>query len=284
MRRKSQNSFSKKACYDFPIMIYNNTAYKLLVYFSKRYTLFQKVRRKLRKVVGARSPVGTIDLVKKYSKGKTFADIGALWGVNGLNSFIAEESGATRVTALDVYPVSEKFLEEKRRRNSNVQFVEGDINSIETAKKLGWSDVVLCAGVLYHTPDPIHFITRLRAVTKETLILNTASIPEIPGLRNASIFYPFLSKSQRKTWNRGMGNQMAITGPYEAKEGYGNWFWGMTPSCIESMLNCAGFEVIERHIETFNTIYVCKAVEVRLAAESGSWNTPKDAEYRKFHR
>lgn len=258
--------------------------YRLTTHFSKRFTFLQRARRKLKKIFGALSEISNIDLVKKYSKGKSFADIGALWGVDGLNSFIAEETGAKRVVAVDVYPESEKFLEAKKKRNSKVEFVLGDINMMSTTEKIGMCDVVLCSGVLYHTPDPLHMLTRLRAITGEILILNTASIPELHGVRNAAVFYPFLPENQRKIWNRGIGSQKAITGPYEPQEGYGNWFWGMTPSCLESMLQCAGFEVIEKHITSFNSILICKAVSIKFNASSGEWNTPKDTEYHSWRR
>lgn len=221
-------------------------------------------------------------LVRKYSKRKSFADIGALWGVHGANTFIAEENGATRSVAVDVYPQTKEFVEEKNKRNSKVEFVMGDINSQTTIKQIGQCDVVLCAGVIYHTPDPSHMLSNLRAITKEILILNTASIPEVHGLKNAAIFYPYLSGNQRKVWNRGIGSQKAITGPYEPKEGYANWFWGMTPSCIESLLKVAGFEVIERYVFNFRTVFVCKTAPVQFVAESGEWNMPKDKAFDKF--
>jgi SAM-dependent methyltransferase len=258
--------------------------YRLKVHFLKRYSFFQKVRSKLKKIFDAQQEISNIDLVKKYSNGKSFADIGALWGVDGLNSFIAEENGATRVVAVDVYPPSEKFIQIKKERNSKVEFVEGDINLMETTHKIQSCDVVLCSGVLYHTPDPLHMLTRLRSITNEILILNTASIPELHGVRNVAIFYPFLPINQRKIWNRGIGSQKAITGQYEPLEGYGNWFWGMTPSCIISMLQCAGFEVIEKHITAFNSIFICQAVSIKFKASSGEWNTPKDESYRALRR
>jgi hypothetical protein len=221
-------------------------------------------------------------LVKKYSVGKSFADIGALWGVDGLNTFIAEEAGATRSVAVDVYQETDAFIAEKARRKSKVEFVRGDINSQETIQKIGVCDVVLCSGVLYHTPDPIHMLMRLRAITGETLILNTASIPEMPWMRNVTVFYPFLNESQRKMWKRGIGMQKSITGPYEPKEGYANWFWGMTPSVLESILACSGFQVIEKHIFNFRAVFVCKTAPIQFVPESGEWTTPKDAESLKF--
>lgn len=244
----------------------------------------KRTTREFKKLRSRKSAVDNAALIKKYAPGKSIADIGCMWGINGLNSFLAEESGATKLIAVDVYPESEKFLEEKKKRNSAVQFVLGDINLLETTEKIGVSDVVLCSGVLYHTPDPFHLLTRLRAICKETLILNTQSIPEMHGIRNAAIFYPFLPEKQRRIWDRGVGSQKAIRGPYEPESGYGNWFWGMTPSSIESMLQCAGFQVKERFVSPFTCIFVCRTAPIQFVAESGPWATPKDEDFAKFRR
>ena len=242
----------------------------------------KRVIRKINLLIGGKNKVDNVSLVRKYAPKKSFADIGSLWGVNGLNSFVAEEVGAKRVVSVDVYQANKEFLEEKKKRNSKVEFVEGDINLSETTKKIGVCDVVLCSGVLYHTPDPVHLLTRLRSITGETLILNTASIPEMPGIRNGAIFYPFLSAEQRKIWNRKIGSQKSITGPYEPEEGYANWFWGLTPSVLESMLSCVGFEVTKRYITPFNSIFICKAVAVKFTASSGEWTAPKSGDSLKF--
>ncbi len=261
--------------------------YKYFVLFLNN-SFFRRALRKIGKVItGIDFISDNFDntvLVKKYSKGKTFVDIGALWGIHGLNTFVAEESGALRSIAVDVYSETPEFLETVRKKNSRVEFIRGDINNEETIKKIGFCDVVLCSGVVYHTPSPIDMFMRLRMITKETLILNTASIPEFFGVKNVAVFYPFLSKEQRNIWNRGIGSQKAITGPYEPQEGYANWFWGMTPSAIESMLLLAGFEVTERFVYNFRTVFVCKTTSVKFTPSSGEWTTPKDPEYEKFRR
>lgn len=242
---------------------------------AQNITIIKRVIRKTRKILGLKDRVDDISLVKKYTKGKTFADIGCMWGVNGFYSFLAEENGATKVTAVDVYPESQEFLTEKTKRNSKIQFVNGDINIPETTKKIGLHDTVFCSGVLYHTPDPIHMLMQLRGIVKETLILNTASIPEVPGIKNVSVFYPYLPKEQRKIWDKKVGPQKSITGPYEPEEGYANWFWGMTPSCIESMLQCSGFEITEKIIFPFHSTFVCRAVSTKFIPESGAWTGAK---------
>ena len=224
-----------------------------------------------------RRPVDRATLIRRYAPGKSFADIGCMWGIDGRDAFLAEESGATRTIAVDIYPESATFLEEKKRRDSAVRFVRGDINLDEIADEVGLSDVVLCSGVLYHTPDPFRLLTRLRSICRETLILHTQSIPEMRGMRNVAVFYPFLPDEQRRIWDRGVGCQKAIRGPYEPESGYGNWFWGLTPSAIESMLRCAGFEVHERFVSAFTCTFVCRPVAPRFVAASGAWVLREEA-------
>jgi hypothetical protein len=33
-----------------------------------------------------------------------------------------------------------------------------------------------------------------------------------------------------------------LTTPFDPAQGYGNWFWGITPSALLGMLGAAGFE------------------------------------------
>lgn len=246
----------------------------------------KRVVRKLGKIVFGKDFISdnfeNKILIKKYVDGKTFVDIGALWGVHGENTFYALDQGASKAVAMDVYDETEKFKNEKEKYGQKILFVKGDINSEETIQKVGEQDVTLFSGVLYHTPDPLHMLVNVRRITKETLILNSASIPEVPGMKNVAVFYPHLNASQRAMWTRGIGNQKAITTPYEPDAGYGNWFWGMTPSAIESMLMCAGFEVVERYVYNFRTVFVCKTIPSTLQLSSGPWTERRGPGERGF--
>jgi trans-aconitate methyltransferase len=222
------------------------------------------------------------DFIQKYAAGKTFADIGCMWGINGALSFSAERSGAKRVTAVDIYPATDEFKDAHSRCNSRINFVHGDINETETLKAVGKSEVVFCAGVLYHTPDPFSLLVRLRSICDETLILGTQIIPEIPGLRNTAIFYPMLDEARRKLFNIRIGMQKSVTGPYEPESGYGNWFWGMTSSCVESLLVCAGFAVLEKYLEPFHGWFICRVAERKFAWVSGEYITREDPRFTQY--
>jgi tRNA (mo5U34)-methyltransferase len=145
--------------------------------------------------------------------GKTVLDVGA-W--DGWNSFRAESEGADRVVALDSFVWSLDFsrsdeyweyvyeCEERGERydpwgpdcaywdaetlpgkrgfdvaavalESRVEpfvadFVEADIRS------LGTFDVALFVGVLYHLREPLLGLERLRSVTRELAVIETAAI------------------------------------------------------------------------------------------------------------
>jgi 2-polyprenyl-3-methyl-5-hydroxy-6-metoxy-1,4-benzoquinol methylase len=171
--------------------------YNVILSLYRPNSFAQRARRKLAGIFGWKSSTPTPtdqDLIRKYAAGKTFADIGCMWGINGANSFFAESCGAKRVLAVDVF-TTEQFAAERSRLNSRVEFVLGDINETDTVRRVGKSNVVFSAGVLYHTPDPFSFLVRLRSICDEVLILSTALIPEMPGLRNTAIFYPLLDEA-----------------------------------------------------------------------------------------
>src|SRR4029450_1571021 len=97
------------------------------------------------------------------------------------------------------------------RLNSRIEFVLGDVYQGDTLKRLGTSNVVFCSGVLYHVPDPFSLLAKLRAISDGVLILGTQIIPEMPGLRNAAVFYPMLDQAYRNQFRLGIGMQKAIT-------------------------------------------------------------------------
>lgn len=207
------------------------------------------------------------EYIRRHASGRSFADIGCMWGVNGEYAFIAEEAGATKVTAVDVFGPTPEFEEKHRARRSRVEFVLGDITRADTLDRVGEADVVFCAGVLYHHPSPFDLLVALRHICRETLILRTSTIPEVRGLPNAAVYFPMLDARGRELWNLkslGLLHQAGISTEFQPSEGYGNWFWGLTPSCLESLLKTAGFRVDFRATEAFAHTCVCTAVDAPL--------------------
>ena len=137
-------------------------------------------------------------LIRKHAPGKSFADIGCMWGVNGAFAFTAEEAGATTVMAVDVFGPTPEFEEAHAARQSRVTFVLGDATKIDTLRRIGQVDVVFCAGVLYHHPSPFDLLVALRRICGEPLILRTSTIPEVRGLPNAAVYFPMLPPEARE--------------------------------------------------------------------------------------
>lgn len=216
--------------------------------------------------------------IGKYAIDKTFIDVGCMWGVNGYFAFLAEEVGSKESTGFDIYPPSDEFKKMHAEKNSKVRFVNGDINSMKDLEELGKFDVVYCTGLLYHVPDPIYTLNRLRQISKDILIIGTAIIPEFNGIQNGAVYYPLLDEKQRKIWDLKQGDQIAINSPYDYRQGYGNWIWGFSESCLESMIKTSGFDIIEKSVGKFYSYVVCKLSKDEFMHVSGDWVVP---EYKK---
>jgi tRNA (mo5U34)-methyltransferase len=110
--------------------------------------------------------------------GRTVLDIGAY---DGFYSFEAERRGAKRVLAADHlvwnWPGSDargNFELAHRALGSSVETLEITVEELSPQTVGATFDIVLFLGVLYHAPDPIGYLERLRSVTAEMAIIETA--------------------------------------------------------------------------------------------------------------
>lgn len=199
------------------------------------------------------------DLIRRYAPGSRFVDVGCMWNVNGRYTFLAQDAGASSAKGVDVMEPTEEFERQRAARDSRVDFVQGDVLSRETLDRIGAHDVVFCAGVLYHHPSPYELLLSLRDICEGTLILRTSTVPENSKLPNMAVFWPHLEARQRKLWSKAGGRQMGIDNEFDPSDGYGNWFWGFSPSCLRSVLRVAGFEVTEEYRAAMAITVVCRA-------------------------
>ncbi len=181
------------------------------------------------------------ELVARHVRGRSFADVGCMWSVDGAIAFAAEAAGASAVTGVDVMGVSEAYAAEHERRSSRVRFVQGDLHEPATVEAIGPHDVVWCSGVLYHAPHPLLTLERLRAITIDTLILATETLP-IRGTRCEFAPAP--------------GAHPGLTDPFRADAGFVNWYWLCSPGAIRAMLEATGFAVKKEHRRAFHTTVV----------------------------
>jgi hypothetical protein len=194
--------------------------------------------------------------------GKTFIEVGGLWGVVNEQITTAHSAGATRLTQIDA--ASEDLWDSFRQRCSAAQVTEykcivGDINDPDLTSAVEPADVVHCAGVLYHCPHPLYTLQQLRRLTKQTLLLGCATIPE--RVRNcagelqfepgSALFVPAANPYQLSVLAQFMadvearnipGIDQPLPGGWNVAE-YAPWWWYFTPRFVESLLTLAGFTV-----------------------------------------
>lgn len=208
------------------------------------------LRRRGARATGRGSdPLAREALIRAHAPGRSWLDVGCMWGVEGGLAFVAEAAGARAVTGVDVMVATAGYAAEHARRGSAVRFVRGDLHDPATLAEAGEHDVVWCSGVLYHAPHPLLTLERLRSVCGERLILSTEALPELPGLPGACVLYPALAGERERRPYAGApgGRAVGITEPFDPTAGYGNWFWGITPSALRGMLAATGF-AIEREL------------------------------------
>ncbi len=106
--------------------------------------------------------------------GKRVLDIGT-W--DGWFSFEMERRGAS-VVAVDSAR-QETFFEAKRRLNSRVEYIVEDVCYL-SPRDIGYFDIVLFFGVLYHLKHPLLALEKLCALCTDTLCMDTLVIDEPP--------------------------------------------------------------------------------------------------------
>jgi len=200
-------------------------------------------------------------------RGKTFAEVGGLWGVVNEQVSVAANAGAAQTTMIDTAPdepggLWEQFKSRlKEHEVSGTTFAQGNIDNPKLVASLGSFDVVHCSGVLYHCPEPLKTLRHLRRITSGKLILGTATIPEeiaVPAGRlhtspGSALLTPALSTSQRAIlgeWLMEVGAVEAVgvnamaSSAWELND-YGLWWWFFTRDYVNAMLEIAGFNVTE---------------------------------------
>ena len=132
-----------------------------------------------------------------------------------------------------------------------MRFVQGDVHDPVTIARTGVHDLVWCTGVIYHSPDPVGMLNQLREITGEYLFLGSHTIPELPGVKQGCVFYPYLDAGSRAAYTRphwgGAAGAWGVGTPFveTPMHGHGNFWWGITPSALEAMLRAARFEVVD---------------------------------------
>ena len=155
-------------------------------------------------------------------RGKRVLDIGP-W--DGYFTFEMERRGAD-VTAID-YVDLDTFRELHRAMRSRAKYHRLDAYELHP-ERLGYFDIVLCLGVLYHLKHPLLALERICALTTDVCIVDSFVI-------------------DGETWQQGVRPAVPYIEFYERDELGGqldNWS-GPTVSAVEALIRAAGFAQAE---------------------------------------
>jgi hypothetical protein len=184
------------------------------------------------------------DLIGRYAPGRSFLDVACLWEIHGGCAFVAEEAGATEVTASDFQPATSEYEAEHERRSSKVRFQQAGLHDTDQVAALGKHDVVWCSGFMYHTSVPYLALANLLAVTNEYLICGSKVIPSVPGLPGAAVYYPGLSQEERQLYEP--ISHAVARDPFRPETHTANWFWGLSPEALVGLAkSIRPLEVVE---------------------------------------
>ncbi len=204
--------------------------------------------------------------IARVVKGKTFAEVGGLWGTVNEKVSVASKYGADSLTMIDVTPISDHFWQNFRGRMTslniaNYHCISQDITQIKLAEIGEPYDVVHCAGVVYHHPHPLQILLGLHQITGEHLILTSAITQEvienewgryeIPA--SGVIFIPALDEAERAIltayWQPYLYGSPIIGLTEKAVfdiNDFGPWWWLPTAYALEAMCKVAGFKVLDK--------------------------------------
>jgi hypothetical protein len=213
--------------------------------------------------------------MKKIVPGKSFADVGGLWGTVGERVSMAAQHKPMSLTMIDRAPHGELWerfqsrLRELGIDDSSVKQIRSDVESADFAKTVGRYDVVYSSGLLYHTPDPMHFMGQLGEIVNEYLICGTIVLTDVIMDRlnwkhdfPCSVFVPALNDAQKKMLGDAYqfhDTSLAFGITHEER----NWFccnpnefgvrhnacpfwWLHPPEAVEKMIELIHFDVLDR--------------------------------------
>ncbi len=211
------------------------------------------------------SPVNKRRLIQDHVAGKSFVDIGGLWGTKGEMVTTAAAGGAERLMMADIQAPGNTWWQKFEARCAekgvdNCEQLQVDICAPDAPSRLGQFDVVHCAGVMYHVADLFQFVGNLVSVTREHLVLSSVVMPdEIQGPAGALSFgpdhaylAPVLSEQNR---NVVLGHLRAHdlkaagltdSAAYfdQGRTRFGPWWWLFSGTFMSALVRLHGLDVI----------------------------------------
>jgi 2-polyprenyl-3-methyl-5-hydroxy-6-metoxy-1,4-benzoquinol methylase len=206
--------------------------------------------------------------IADHVKGKTFADVGGLWGTVNEKVTVALGAGAKKATMIDIAPLDKKLWDDFRvhcreKGVSNYQCIQADATDGSLKDLVGAFDMVHCSGVIYHVPDFIGLIRNLRSIANRHLIITSMIFPErienkfgvLDMSGGNAMFVPLLTESQRQIAGKYASdmklnvahlNGHAVTNWYTPAGhwAFGPWSWLITPQFLSGIASVCELHVV----------------------------------------
>jgi hypothetical protein len=197
-------------------------------------------------------------MIRSVVKGKTFVDVGGLWGLEGEKVSVALLYGAKSAVMIDLYDANDAAWNLFRERLRAYDIEPGSVQcvSCDFLKYEGASfEVVHSSGMLYHFPNPFIYLERLRRAASQRVILsslvchekitNDQGVFQVPS--SGVVFVPALTEEERRVldahWKTptlfGIGTRLTNL---ETTDFAANW-WLPTRHVLHKMCEIAGFTV-----------------------------------------
>jgi hypothetical protein len=214
------------------------------------------------------SLVNINEKIGELVSGRSFADIGGLWGTENERVTVASAAGASSVMMVDMQQEGNEWWRafEERRKEKGVTActnIVANLDHADFAVKVPVSDVTHCSGVIYHAPSPVWTLAKLREVTGDTLLLCSMTVPEQIETKVGSIdmsdgnalFIPALSGRKLQILRayfddvhiqvHNINSQKEYPWRVGADYNYAPWWWLWTPTTLAAFVETAGFRVRE---------------------------------------
>lgn len=188
-------------------------------------------------------------LIRLVVRGRTFVDVGGLWGLYGEKVSVAHLAGAKQVFMADATPARDPLWDGFQERMHERRIFNAGMFDKPLDLLVGYRwDVVHCSGVLYHLPDPIAGLRQLHAITGQYCILGTVIAPDEIG----TVFVPSLLPTTAdivKAWIRPVTASGAIgihtVRPWTPGD-YDPWWWIPSERDLAAWVEAVGFKIQEQ--------------------------------------
>lgn len=202
--------------------------------------------------------------------GRSFADVGGLWGTLNERVSVAVLAGSGRAAMVDMQPLGHElwtaFYEHCEGQGAiGYESINADAMDSHLPEQVGTFDVVHCSGVIYHVSSPIDLLRNLARITQHRLVLTSTVVPAAVTTASGRCvieptcprFVPFMSDVDRRIYGEHF-DRMGLTiahlngdpvdewiAPATQQIDFSPWWWLFTPASLRRIIGLCGLEILD---------------------------------------